>query len=142
MRWFSFLLIIILVVVFCVWAFKNSNEKYMGESSLFRSQRVAKGFSGVGYTEGRQVATSPKLALPDGSAGQTVNWGGYSLYSSKVNPNVYQPVTNTCYDEYMRTCSPGCNGVAHSTKCLEDCTFKATYICSQPENMPEIMRVS
>ena len=144
----------------------NTPEKYYDEQP-FRSQRYARGFGGPGFTEGQVQARllGGKPGIPktfswdgkgeiEGGSGtsalvsfkdlqrdpaSTTGYYLYSLYSTKVWPTTYQPVTNTCFDEFMRSCSPGCNNIPDSRICLEDCQVRATQTCSQRRNIPEMV---
>ncbi len=156
--------IIVVVGVVLVMCF-NTPENY-GSNQPFRSQWYAKGFGGPGFTEGQTQSqalggqpgipktfswsgkgeieggsgTSPLVSLKDqmGPA-STTGYSTYSMYSTKVWPTTYRPCTNTCFDEYMRSCSPGCNVIPDSRSCLEECQLKATRKCSQRINIPKMV---
>lgn len=118
--------IVILVVIAIVICF-NRSESY-AEGGITRSQRIAKGFHGVGHTEGpfpEVFSWNKKIDLT--GPGTTVDYDQYSMYSTKIWPTTYQPVTNTCFDELMRACTSSCE----SSECLNDCQVKVTKICSQ-----------
>ena len=68
--------------------------------------------------------------------GTTSDYDKYSLYSTKIWPAVYQPVTNTCFDEFMRECTYNCD----SKECIEDCQVRGTSICSKKQNIPPLIR--
>jgi len=153
--------VIVLALVVC---FYVTQEGY-SRSDTFRSQRYAKGFHGPGFTGGVTEATLlggppgiPKVFKWGGQPevegdpsstflssnkdlrsdpASTTGYDQYSMYSAKVWPTTYQPVTNTCFDEYMKECSPKCNNIPDSRDCLQDCQVSATTMCSKKRNFPE-----
>ncbi len=140
--------IVCLLLIGVVWVLFSSRRdtyqrvgRHHTDGAPFRSQRIAKGFSGVGHTEGTPPGSlkGAILKIPTVGPADTVDYDKYSMYSTKVWPTVYQPVTNTCYDEFMRGCSPSCNNIAGSRRCLENCSVRGTEICSRKENLPKLV---
>lgn len=130
------LIVIVALVFFC--AFR---ENYTHKN--FLNQWYAKGSIGTDYTG------SPKSSYYlGGKIPKTFIWSGLtespdsqemmlsqSMYSTKVWPTTYQPVTNTCYDEYMRACTPPCS----TRDCVEKCQLNGSKNCSKKKNIPEMI---
>jgi len=122
--------IILLLILLC------SVEHYTS-----RIQRYAKGIQGSNFLGNPLDACLMGSPIPDGPVkgssgpGLTTNYDQYSMYSTKVWPDVYQPTTDTCFDEFMRECTYLCR----TEDCLSSCQVRGTAICSQKKNIPALI---
>ena len=135
----AWVIIIFVVIVVILYFNKAASEDYTTKDYseyVERNQRIANGFSGVGYTGGIGATLGRRFTIGVDSVGglgsfvpigpgTTSDYNQYSMYSTKIWPDEYQPVTNTCFDEYMAACSPTCT----EGKCLNNCQVNATKRC-------------